>query len=152
MRLGDYLTEDRILIDVPGADMESVLRNVAERIGGRDGMPSITRLEEALLARERSQTTSLGGGIAVPHATFEEAAAPCLCVATLETPIEGPSGDLVKLLFVLVSPPGHEGEHVRLLARICRLGRRKSFLTALVEATSASELKTSLIGEEDERG
>jgi len=42
--------------------------------------------------------------------------------------------DAVRLFFVLLSPPGTERQHVKLLARICRLVRQDNFVDRLEEA------------------
>ncbi len=44
----------------------------------------------------------------------------------------------MSVFFVLLSPPGRESEHVKLLARICRLGRHQNFLEEL-QATGSDE-------------
>jgi len=46
----------------------------------------------------------------------------------------GEEMDEVQAFFVLLSPPGYEREHVKLLARICRLARHESFLDRLLGA------------------
>jgi mannitol/fructose-specific phosphotransferase system IIA component (Ntr-type) len=40
----------------------------------------------------------------------------------------------VRVFVVLLSPPGREREHVKLLARICRLMRHEGFLDQLEAA------------------
>jgi mannitol/fructose-specific phosphotransferase system IIA component (Ntr-type) len=46
--------------------------------------------------------------------------------------------DAVRVLFVLLSPPGSERQHVKLLARICRLVRQDNFVDRLEEAADES--------------
>ena len=41
----------------------------------------------------------------------------------------------MRVFVVLLSPPGREREHVKLLARICRLMRHEGFLDQLEEAS-----------------
>jgi mannitol/fructose-specific phosphotransferase system IIA component (Ntr-type) len=62
---------------------------------------------------------------------------PVLMVALAPEPIQfGPSDtDPVGVFFVLLSPPGHEGQHIKLLARICRLVRHPGFMDELRSAT-----------------
>ena len=43
----------------------------------------------------------------------------------------------MRVFFVLLSPPGHEREHVKLLARICRLTRHEGFVESLEAAPTA---------------
>jgi mannitol/fructose-specific phosphotransferase system IIA component (Ntr-type) len=46
----------------------------------------------------------------------------------------------VRVFFVLLSPPGREGEHIKLLARICRLLRHPGFMDQLLAAGTADEV------------
>jgi mannitol/fructose-specific phosphotransferase system IIA component (Ntr-type) len=62
---------------------------------------------------------------------------PVIGVALAREPIAfGPEDtDPVRVFVVLLSPPGREREHVKLLARICRLMRHEGFLDQLEEAS-----------------
>jgi mannitol/fructose-specific phosphotransferase system IIA component (Ntr-type) len=46
----------------------------------------------------------------------------------------------VRVFFVLLSPPGREREHVKLLARICRLVRHEGFMDSLEAAPDARKV------------
>ena len=50
-----------------------------------------------------------------------------------------PPADPIRIFFALLSPPGHEGTHIRLLARICRLARHDRVLEGLRGAGSPEE-------------
>ena len=78
----------------------------------------------------------IGSGLAIPHATVPGLSEPAIGVALAGDPVSyGPPGtDPVRLFFVLLSPPGTEREHVKLLARICRLARHDDFIDQLEAA------------------
>ena len=92
--------------------------------------------------RERSHPTVMGSGLAIPHATVPGLDAPVIGVARATQPVQfGPEGtEPVSVFFVLLSPPGRESEHVKLLARICRLGRHENFLERLDSTGTEEEI------------
>ena len=59
-----------------------------------------------------------------------------LMVALAPEPVQfgPPETEPVGVFFVLISPPGHEGQHIKLLARICRLVRHPGFMEELRSA------------------
>jgi mannitol/fructose-specific phosphotransferase system IIA component (Ntr-type) len=78
----------------------------------------------------------MGSGLAIPHATVPGLTDPVIGVALAREPIVfGPEDtDPVRVFVVLLSPPGRERDHVKILARICRLMRHENFLDKLEEA------------------
>ena len=51
----------------------------------------------------------------------------------------------VDLFFVLLSPPGREGEHIKLLARICRLAQHAEDLDEVRGATDTRSLLDTIL-------
>jgi mannitol/fructose-specific phosphotransferase system IIA component (Ntr-type) len=115
--------------------MEGVVQEICAHAGAV-GIGSVDVIADKLLERERAHTTVIGSGLAIPHATVPDLPEPVIGVALARDPIPfGPPGtDPVRLLFVLLSPPGREREHVKLLARICRLARHADFIDRLEAA------------------
>lgn len=152
MRLNEYLRADLVLPDLRAPDTESVLRAIAEHLEERGVVETSDPVEEALRAREEAHTTAMGHGMALPHATIAGLERPVLLVALAPEAIQfGPEDtDPVRLFFVLLSPPGREGEHIKLLARICRLVRHAGFVDELVEVESGEEA-VSVIRRADEQ-
>lgn len=76
-----------------------------------------------VLEREARMPTSIGLGIAVPHARIAAApgllAAVGICPAGLDYSV--PDGKPVRLAILLVSPPSAAGLHVRALAAVGRV-------------------------------
>ena len=121
--------------------MEGVVQEVCARAAAA-GIGGADVIAEKLLERERTHSTVMGSGLAIPHATVPGLSEPVIGVALAEEAIPfGPAGtDPVRLFFVLLSPPGREREHVKLLARICRLARHDDFVDQLEAADDDAEL------------
>lgn len=141
MRLKDHLRSDLVLPRLRATSVEGVVAELAEHLAERGAVPSRDEVERGLLAREEAHSTALGHGMALPHATIPGIEDPVLLVALAEEPIQfGPEDtDPVRVFFVLLSPPGREREHVKLLARICRLVRHPDFVASLQSAGSGAE-------------
>lgn len=141
MKLSDYLRDDLVVVDLEAGGMADTLRHLSAHLGDVGIVDDVEELEAHLVERERAHTTVLGEGVAIPHATLEGVAESVVLVASAREPIPfGPSEvDPVRIFFLLVSPPGRHGEHIKLLARICRLARKDGFVEELREAGSAEE-------------
>jgi len=105
-----------------------------------------------LLERERKGSTSIGRGIAVPHATVPGLTEPLLVVGRLDPPIDGDAidGEPVRLMFVLLNPPD-SSHHVRMLSRIARLCLDDDVIRELHEAATAADAVRRLNAADDHR-
>jgi PTS system nitrogen regulatory IIA component len=141
MHLKEYLREGFIVARLNAHDVEGALMEIAARAEAV-GLGPAELIAEKLLERERSHPTVMGAGLAIPHATVPGLSEPAIGVALAPQPIPfGPSGeDPVRVLFVLLSPPSHEREHVKLLARICRLARHHELIRQLEAAPDEDAL------------
>lgn len=150
MRLSEYLREDLVLHGLKANDRAGVLHAVAEFLEENHFVGSGENVFRVLSAREESHTTALGDGVALPHAVLPGLRDRLFLVASASEPVQyGPEGgDLVDIFFVLLSPPGREGEHIKLLARICRLVRQPGFLEDMRRAPDAVELFRTVLDED----
>ncbi len=132
MRLREYLDAEFVVKRLTATEVEGIVGEVASRAEEADVAPADV-VREKLLERERLHPTVMGAGLAIPHATVPGLDAPVIGVALAPEPVAfgGEEMDPVRAFFILLSPPGHEREHVKLLARICRLARHQDFLEQL---------------------
>lgn len=141
MRLKKFLRADLVLTDLTASDVESAVREIATHLAARDAVPSEEEVREKLLAREESHSTAMGRGMALPHATIPGLDEVVLMVALAKQPVQfgPPEQDPVKVFFVLLSPPGGESQHIKLLARLCRLVRHPGVVEEIQGASSGEE-------------
>ena len=142
MRLKDFLRADFVLTRLKAKDVVGVVDEVAA-LAEAVGVGPAKLIQEKLLEREKLHPTIMGAGLAIPHATVPGLPTPVIGVALAgDDPVVfgAPDQDPVKVFFVLLSPPGHEREHVKLLARICRLVRHEGFMESLDTAIDGTEV------------
>lgn len=137
MRISEFLRSDFVLSALQARDVDGVIREVSARAASV-GLGAESDIAEKLLEREIAHPTVMGAGLAIPHATVPGLSGPVIGVALAPEPIQfgPPELEPVRVFFVLLSPPGREREHVKLLARICRLGRHEDFIEQLGSAES----------------
>lgn len=152
MRLSEYLEPELVIIGLDTTGVEDTLAALLEHLSERGRLSDVDATRKALLDRERSHTTSLGNGVALPHATVAGVERAVILVATSPAgvpfgPVEGErSPD--RLFFLLLSPLDAAGTHIKLLARIVRLVRSEEFVDKLIEADTGDALIEE-IGRED---
>lgn len=135
MRLSEYLRSDFVVFRLAARDVDGVVEEVSVR-AGEAGVAPRDVVAAKLLEREKQHSTVMGSGLAIPHATVPGLDKPVIGVALAPEPVAfGPEdSDPVRVFVVLLSPPGREREHVKILARICRLMRHEDFMDQLEAA------------------
>lgn len=141
MRLSKLLRSDFVVARLEARDVDGVIREISAKAASAGVAPEEV-VAGKLMERERTHPTVIGGGLAVPHATVPGLDQPVIGVALAPEPVVfGPPGtEPVRLFMVLLSPPGQEREHVRILARICRLVRHEDFMDQLGAASEGQEI------------
>jgi len=135
MRLSQFLQTDFVVTRLQAKSVRGVVDEVSAK-AEEVGVGPAELVGQKLYEREQAHPTVMGGGLAIPHATVPGLPGPVIGVALAGEPIHFGSSELdpVRVFFVLLSPPGYEREHVKLLARICRLVRHEGFIDELEQA------------------
>jgi PTS system nitrogen regulatory IIA component len=152
LRLGDYLQENLVLWYLPLLDKPAFLEDLAARVVTVLSAVDQQELLERLLEREAQQSTGIGGGLALPHAIVGGLEKTALVVGRCREGLDFAALDSepVDLLFLLLSPEGAKGEHLRLLARLARIVSPEETLAELRSASGPEELFRMLL-EQDAR-
>lgn len=140
---------EREAVAVRGAATKrQALAAVAELAARRFGMDANVVLE-GLLERERSGSTGMGAGVAIPHARLAGLQRMRAVFVKLENPVPFDALDdqPVDLIFALFAPEFAEGEHLRALARAARL-LRGSELRQQLRQTRLPDAMHALLAQE----
>lgn len=147
MHIRDILSSERILFLVTAHSKKKALEMVAETIAG-----SITQLQahaifDGLIARERLGSTSIGHGIAIPHARLEGLKKAVGAFMLLKEGINFDAEDNINvdMIFTLLVPENANDEHLALLATIAKNFSADKFRQNLRQASSKEELFQRLI-------
>nr|WP_294504917.1 PTS sugar transporter subunit IIA [uncultured Rhodopila sp.] len=133
MDIADFLTPDRIALDVKSRDKTQFIAETARLFGAAIPALQPASVETALRARERLGSTGLGGGFALPHARIEGLNDYAGLFVRLAKPIDFESidGKAVDLAFVLLIPFETKTPHVAALAVISRKFRDAALVAKL---------------------
>ena len=125
---------------------EKLFDALSHRLEGAIPGASANQIREALWARERTQNTAVGMGVALPHATLPEAEETVLGIFTTNEPISygAMDGEAVDVYVITVGPPSERQAHLLLLATVSRLILKTSLLTKLRAATDSAEMLEAL--------
>ena len=101
---------------------------------------------DALCERERLGATSVGDGVAIPHARLPNLETVSGVFARLSHPIDYDAADdePVDLVFLLLAPESANAEHLRALAKISRLFKKSEYRASLRGAVGADALYMTL--------
>ena len=151
MRLSEFLNHDFVVTHLEARGVKGVVDEVSAR-AEEVGVGPADLISEKLYEREEAHPTVMGAGLAIPHATVPGLAGPVIGVALSPEPVQFGTSELdpVRVFFILLSPPGYEREHVKLLARICRLIRHDGFIDQLEEASDATGIVELILAIDDQ--
>ena len=140
MRISSLLSEDGILLKSKPKSKEEVINTLVEchfRLGNLNDKDSFRK---AVLEREASTSTGIGGGMAIPHAMTEAVKRPAITAMTVEDGVDFKSldGKPVNLLF-MIAMPNDGKQHMNLLSHLATLMMDKSLLPSLTAVETPAE-------------
>ncbi len=148
MLLSELLQDDVVKIGLQATTKLEAIEELVDVLVAAHEIRTADRAEviQAVEVRERSFSTGLKYGLAVPHGSVE-----CVgeIVAALGTapqgiPFESADGQPARLVILLVLPKGKFQHHVRTLAAVSRLATRPELREKVLGASTAEELAASI--------
>lgn len=105
-------------------------------------------INSALWEREQLQNTCVGNGVAMPHATLNQAGSTdsAIAIVTLAKPIDygTHNQEKVDVCFFTTGSPDNRQTHLKILAELSRLCLKTDFLFQAREATSGDQILNAL--------
>ena len=149
MRLTEILREDIIKVNLDATNKWEAIQELVDLLISAHELRLTDRHEiiESVFARERSLSTGLEHGIAVPHTVAHcvEEVIGALGISQKGIPFESRDDQPAKLVILLLIPQGAFQRHVRTLAGIARLGVNPELRNQLFDAKSAADVMDVLV-------
>jgi mannitol/fructose-specific phosphotransferase system IIA component (Ntr-type) len=147
MQLTELIREDLIKINLEARDKWEAIEELVDQLISVHELSLMDRNEvvQAVFTREKSMSTGLEHGLAVPHG-----AVGCVddLVAALGTckgiPFESVDGQPAHLVILLLIPQGTFQRHVRTLAAIARMGSNPDMRQRVFDAKTPAEVMEAL--------
>ncbi|HAU38945.1 MAG TPA: PTS sucrose transporter subunit IIABC [Phycisphaerales bacterium] len=148
--LKDLLSPGRIRAPLKETTKEGVIRELIDVLAAGDDLRDRDAALQAVLEREKTRTTGIGNGLAIPHGKTDAVGELVMAVGIAPTPVdfESVDGKPVSLVLLLLSPLDKTGPHIQALARISRLMSLAEFRKKLSAAGSAQEVYDAICAEE----
>jgi PTS system fructose-specific IIC component len=153
MLLSEMIQEDVVRVGLAARDKWEAIEELVDVLIAAHELRLGNRAEviEAVQTREKSSSTGLNHGLAVPHGAVD-----CVkeLVAALGTSAEGIPFESVdespaRVIILLVIPRDQFPQHMRTLAGVSGLANRDELRTRILAASSASDVIQALQEQED---
>ncbi len=109
-------------------------------------------VRDAVLTRERSMSTGMEEGVAIPHAAVEDVSEVIACLGVVQTPegldFEAIDGQPTRVIVLLVIPKSQKLLHIRTLADIARVLSKERVRSQLLEAQDPDQALAILVAGE----
>lgn len=142
MLLTQILESACIKVPLEGKDKESAITELVELLDENKLLGDKDEVLQAVLDREKTRSTGIGAGIAIPHGKCKGVKDLVMALGVSQEGIDFQSIDSkpVYIIVLLVSPIDKTGPHIQALARISRLMLDEEFKNKLQNADDAEEL------------
>ena len=144
MRLSELLHGESVLLGVHDLDKWHVIERLTDLLVAAGRLPESKRpaVLEALLQRERSMSTGMENGVAIPHCSMEEVDDTLVALGISREGVEFESIDAkpTHLILLLVTPKNKTKVHIRTLAEIAKLLNDSRFRDRLVAAATNEDV------------
>ena len=109
-------------------------------------------VEKALNQREELSSTGLGGGLAIPHCSFDNLQDFVVGLIVLKDGIDFDSldGEDVRLVFFIIGSTAMRNKHIKILSSISKIMKDKELTAGLLAATDPSEISKLLTRDKTE--
>ncbi|MBM3975929.1 MAG: PTS sugar transporter subunit IIA [Planctomycetes bacterium] len=157
MQLSALFTPQDFVIGLEAPDKWAAIERLVGCLEatGRLAPGSAAETVAAVMERERSMSTGMERGLALPHASIEGLPRVIACMGTIHDPRGLPFESIdrrpARIVVLLLVPRAQKLLHIRTLAEIARLLSRESVRDALLAARSGEEAWNALLAGESSR-
>ncbi len=156
MQLGEILHEGVIKTRLEAENKYETIEELVDLLIDAQDIPFSLRdhIVEAVLEREKSMSTGMDHGVALPHASSEKVddIIGALGVAPEGIPFETLDGQPARLVILLIMPRHNFQGHVRTLAGIAHLLANPGFREAVINATEPKTVLRLIENAEQQEG
>ena len=151
MTLLDILSSKSTIVGLQSDTKDGIIEELVDSLEVGDAITDRDKVLQAVLEREKTMSTGIGDGIAIPHGKSEAVIRLAAALGTHKRGVEFEAldGEPACVFFLLVSPASVSGPHIKALARISRLLKDDGFKKKLIEATTTEEILAAIQAEEE---
>ncbi len=142
MKIIDILHKACIRVPLDATDKHNAITELIDLLHEHEPFDNREEVLAAILARERTRSTGIGHGLAVPHGKSNGCKRLRMAIGKPASPInfDSPDGRPCEFIALLASPTDKTGPHIQALASISRLWLTDGFRSAVSQAGTADEV------------
>lgn len=141
------------LLDLRASNIAEVCDAALDHCAHHNLLPEalVGNVKQAVLQREKLESTAIGGAVSVPHGYLEGIVEPLIVVIRLRQPVnlDAPDDLPVRFVFLLLGPPDAPASHLEALAHIARLMSDDDFRYDVAQAKNRDRLLAALAAHEE---
>ncbi|MDR1099351.1 MAG: cation:proton antiporter [Treponema sp.] len=136
------IREETIRMELKGETKEALIAELVDLLAARGKLENRDLVLEDVLQREKTMSTGMQHGIALPHAKSDGVKDICVAVGLKKEGIdfESSDGEKSRLFIMVVSPKKISGPHIRFLAAIGAVLRDDTICQAVFKARSKGDV------------
>ncbi|ACZ19930.1 putative PTS IIA-like nitrogen-regulatory protein PtsN [Thermanaerovibrio acidaminovorans DSM 6589] len=141
--IGELMGPNGIILDLEVREKERVLRTLAEGLRADGAVSDVEEFLAHVAQREAQGTTSVGHGLAIPHAKSSAVVRPALAMGRTREEIqeEALDGTRPRLFFMIAVPQGDDSSHLKVLSSLARLVMHQEVREGLLSAKDPEEVR-----------
>ncbi len=150
MKLEDFLAKESVIAELHARGRDEALHELSKVLCKTDPVLQESEVYEIFQEREKLGSTGIGEGVAIPHGKSAHVKKMLVSFGRSSEGIDFASqdGEPTHLFFALLAPENAAGLHLKLLAKLSRILKNRSFREKLIQASTAEDLYQLLINEE----
>ncbi len=139
---GVAVDEECVCIFEAGVAKDAALDRLVTATARASGVADTASIEQAVRGREASQSTAIGGGVAIPHAYTEAVTRPCIGVGISRAglALAGTEPGLVHVVVFFLMPASANRQYLELLAQLMVAMKAPNFLNRLAACEAPAEV------------
>jgi mannitol/fructose-specific phosphotransferase system IIA component (Ntr-type) len=138
--VSDLLKEDQITLELRDQTQSGALRELVDLFGNNPAVKDLNAFHEALLSREKANSTVVGNGVAFPHARTDVVDKIVLAVGRSAPGVKFESSpDLVHLIFMIGTPKAQISDYLVCIGSLARFVKDKDVCARLMQANTPGE-------------
>jgi mannitol/fructose-specific phosphotransferase system IIA component (Ntr-type) len=142
MKVSELIRKEFVSLDLSATSKDDAIHQIAQLAKGHPHLGDFPSFCRAIYDRESSGSTSIGYGVAIPHARTEQVKDLLLVVARLKEGVmfEKTDETPVRLVFLVGTPKKMVTEYLRLVGTLARHLKTDALRKKLLEVQSAEDL------------
>jgi len=146
MLLTDYLSADCVLPEVQTKIKADALKELTDLLIKNRKLKGLEAALDQIMARESTESTGIGNGIAIPHARISGLKSLYCAMGRFKNGIDFSAVDRkpVYLVFAIFYPPTQQTTYLNFIATLVKMFKNKSHQEIIMKADSAADVFAAL--------